>query len=127
MSDESVVVSEVAAGEAASADRTMDIGAIMALIPHRYPFLLIDRILELERRVRIVALKNVTMNEPQFQGHFPGYPIMPGVLMVEAMAQAGCVMLLEGDSRSGEQAGAVYGDRGCAVSAAGGAGGSVAD
>ena len=80
--------------EAGTEKQTMEIGEIMALIPHRYPFLLIDRVVEMERRVRIVAIKNVTMNEPQFQGHFPGYPIMPGVLMVEAMAQAGCVMLL---------------------------------
>jgi 3-hydroxyacyl-[acyl-carrier-protein] dehydratase len=72
----------------------LDINEIMALLPHRYPFLLIDRIVEMERRVRIVALKNVTINEPHFQGHFPGYPIMPGVLMVEAIAQAGGTLLL---------------------------------
>ena len=81
-------------GVAGQPAKAMDIGAIMALIPHRYPFLLIDRVLELDRQKRIVALKNVTMNEPQFQGHFPDYPIMPGVMMVEAMAQAGCVLLL---------------------------------
>jgi 3-hydroxyacyl-[acyl-carrier-protein] dehydratase len=66
----------------------------MEILPHRYPFLLIDRVVELVRMQRIVALKNVTVNEPFFQGHFPSYPIMPGVLMVEAMAQAGGALLL---------------------------------
>ena len=72
----------------------MDINAIMKTIPHRYPFLLIDRIVEHKPKERIVAIKNVTINEPFFTGHFPGYPIMPGVLVVEAMAQAGGVLLL---------------------------------
>jgi len=72
----------------------MDINAIVNCIPHRYPFLLVDRILEMEAERRIVAIKNVTMNEPFFQGHFPGAPVMPGVLIVEAMAQAGAVLLL---------------------------------
>jgi 3-hydroxyacyl-[acyl-carrier-protein] dehydratase len=72
----------------------LDIGQIMDYLPHRYPFLLIDRVVELERAKRIVAIKNVTINEPFFTGHFPGYPIMPGVLVVEAMAQAGCILLL---------------------------------
>ena len=72
----------------------MDIGKIMSLLPHRYPFLLIDRVVEMEPRQRIVAIKNVTINEPHFQGHFPDYPIMPGVLMVEAIAQTGGAMLL---------------------------------
>jgi 3-hydroxyacyl-[acyl-carrier-protein] dehydratase len=72
----------------------MDIVQIMSILPHRYPFLLIDRIVEMERKTRIVALKNVTINEPHFAGHFPEYPIMPGVLMVEAIAQAGGAMLL---------------------------------
>src|SRR5271163_3376382 len=72
----------------------LDIRQIMAILPHRYPFLLIDRVLELKRKKRIVAIKNVTINEPFFNGHFPGYPIMPGVLVVEAMAQAGCILLL---------------------------------
>jgi len=76
------------------APATLDINQIMAILPHRYPFLLIDRVVEIERRKRIVALKNVTINEPFFQGHFPGFPIMPGVLMVEAMAQAGGALLL---------------------------------
>ncbi|MBL8204611.1 MAG: 3-hydroxyacyl-ACP dehydratase FabZ [Blastocatellia bacterium] len=71
----------------------MDILEIQSLIPHRYPFLLIDRIVEIEPLKRIVAIKNVTMNEPFFQGHFPGAPVMPGVLIIEAMAQAGAVLL----------------------------------
>lgn len=76
------------------AKKTMDIVEIMSILPHRYPFLLIDRVVEIERRQRIVAIKNVTLNEPHFQGHFPDYPIMPGVLMVEAIAQAGGALLL---------------------------------
>ena len=72
----------------------LDIVEIMAILPHRYPFLLIDRVVEATRRKRIVALKNVTVNEPFFQGHFPDYPIMPGVLLVEAIAQAGGALLL---------------------------------
>ena len=72
----------------------LDIRQIMAILPHRYPFLLIDRVLERSRKKRIVAIKNVTINEPFFQGHFPDYAIMPGVLMVEAIAQAGGVLLL---------------------------------
>jgi 3-hydroxyacyl-[acyl-carrier-protein] dehydratase len=67
---------------------------IMRILPHRYPFLLIDRVLELEHGKRVVAVKNITANEPQFTGHFPDRPIMPGVLMVEAMAQAGAVAVL---------------------------------
>ena len=73
---------------------TMDIVEIMAILPHRYPFLLIDRVIEMERKQRIVAIKNVTANEPHFAGHFPEYPIMPGVLTIEAMAQAGGALLL---------------------------------
>ena len=72
----------------------MDITEIMSILPHRYPLLLIDRIVELERKTRIVALKNVTINEPHFTGHFPDFPIMPGVLIVEAIAQAGGALLL---------------------------------
>jgi 3-hydroxyacyl-[acyl-carrier-protein] dehydratase len=72
----------------------LSITEIQAILPHRYPFLLIDRVIEIERKQRIVAIKNVTINEPFFQGHFPGYPIMPGVLIVEAMAQAGGALLL---------------------------------
>jgi 3-hydroxyacyl-[acyl-carrier-protein] dehydratase len=72
----------------------LDINQIMAILPHRYPFLLIDRVTEIERKQRIVAWKNVTINEPFFMGHFPHYPIMPGVLIVEAIAQAGGALLL---------------------------------
>jgi 3-hydroxyacyl-[acyl-carrier-protein] dehydratase len=73
---------------------TFDIQAIMGFLPHRYPFLLIDRIVEFEPAKRLVAIKNVTINEPFFQGHWPGHPIMPGVLVVEAMAQAGAVIMM---------------------------------
>ncbi len=72
----------------------MTIEDILRSLPHRYPFLLVDRILEVEPNSRIVGLKNVTINEPFFQGHFPGHPIMPGVLIVEAMAQVGGMLLL---------------------------------
>lgn len=72
----------------------LDIHEILKILPHRYPLLLIDRVLELKRKEKIVALKNVTINEPFFNGHFPGLPIMPGVLIVEAIAQAGGALLL---------------------------------
>src|SRR5579875_1979843 len=78
----------------ATPKRTLDITEIMAILPHRYPFLLIDRVVEMERKQRIVAIKNVTANEPQFTGHFPDFPIMPAVMTVEAMAQAGGALLL---------------------------------
>lgn len=78
----------------------MDIQEIMEVLPHRYPFLLVDRVLEKETGKRIVAIKNVTMNEPHFQGHFPGFPIMPGVLIVEAMAQVAGLMVMEKGSDS---------------------------
>src|ERR1700680_4836852 len=73
---------------------TLDIIDIFRILPHRFPFLLIDRVIEIERKQRIVALKNVTINEPFFAGHFPSLPIMPGVLIVEAIAQAGGALLL---------------------------------
>ena len=70
--------------------------AIRELIPHRYPFLLVDRVEELEPGVRVVGVKNITQNEPFFQGHFPDYPVMPGVLIIEAMAQVGAVGVMAG-------------------------------
>ena len=92
MDTSKTAVAEPAA--AAPAKPVLDIVEIMGILPHRYPFLLIDRVVELTPRERIVALKNVTVNEPFFQGHFPNFPIMPGVLIVEAMAQAGGTLLL---------------------------------
>jgi UDP-3-O-[3-hydroxymyristoyl] N-acetylglucosamine deacetylase/3-hydroxyacyl-[acyl-carrier-protein] dehydratase len=81
--------------ERAAEEKTvLGIEEIMRVIPHRYPFLLVDRILEMEPGKRVVGLKNVTINEPFFQGHFPGHPIMPGVLIIEAMAQVGGMLLL---------------------------------
>ena len=74
----------------------VDVERIQAMLPHRYPFLLIDRVVEFEPGKRATAIKNVTINEPFFQGHFPGHPIMPGVLIVEAMAQVGGMLLLGG-------------------------------
>ena len=73
----------------------LDVVEIMNILPHRYPFLLVDKVLEIEPGKRIVALKNVTMNEPFFQGHFPGHPVMPGVLIIEAMAQVAAIMAYE--------------------------------
>ena len=70
----------------------LDIKQILQLMPHRYPILLVDRVLELEPGVRIAAFKNVSVNEPHFQGHFPGHPVMPGVLIIEALAQAAAVL-----------------------------------
>lgn len=74
----------------------LDTAEIQQLLPHRYPFLLVDRVLEIDPGKRIVALKNVTANEPFFAGHFPGFPVMPGVLIVEAMAQAAGLLALYG-------------------------------
>lgn len=74
---------------------TTDVRSILDRMPHRYPFLLIDRVVEIVPRKRIVAFKNVTFNEPFFPGHFPGAPVMPGVLIVEAMAQAGAYLILD--------------------------------
>jgi 3-hydroxyacyl-[acyl-carrier-protein] dehydratase len=91
---ETVNVSSTETASAESKVGPLDINQIQAILPHRYPFLLIDRVIEIDRRKKIVALKNVTINEPFFTGHFPGNPIMPGVLTVEAMAQAGATLLL---------------------------------
>jgi 3-hydroxyacyl-[acyl-carrier-protein] dehydratase len=77
-----------------TAPLAMNLEEILHILPHRYPFLLVDRILRLEKGKRIVAVKNITINEPFFQGHFPGRPIMPGVLIIEALAQAGGVLAL---------------------------------
>ncbi|WP_133478132.1 3-hydroxyacyl-ACP dehydratase FabZ [Cognatilysobacter segetis] len=86
----------------------VDVRAIEKMLPHRYPFLLVDRVVEFEPRKRIVAFKNVTCNEPFFTGHFPGNPVMPGVLIIEALAQAGGLLTTltaksEGDEREGEK------------------------
>lgn len=75
---------------------------IMRLLPHRYPFLLLDRITELDPGRRVVGFKNVTINEPFFMGHFPGYPIMPGVLIIEALAQAGGILALKAMGSEGK-------------------------
>ncbi len=80
----------------------MDIRQIQEMLPHRYPFLLVDKILEIEPGKRVVGLKNVTINEAFFQGHFPGQPIMPGVLVIEAMAQVGGVLLMRTLNESAE-------------------------
>lgn len=88
---ENVEIENAAATELSA---PLDIVRIMELLPHRYPFLLIDRVVEVVRKQRVVAIKNVTINEPFFVGHFPGYPIMPGVLLLEAMAQTGCILVM---------------------------------
>lgn len=81
----------------------LDARAIQEILPHRYPFLLVDRILEMELGKRVVGIKNVSFNEPFFTGHFPGHPIMPGVLIVEAMAQVGGVLLMQTLGAQGAQ------------------------
>ena len=81
----------------------LDINKIMQILPHRYPFLLVDRVLEMEEGKRIVTVKNVTINEPFFQGHFPGYPIMPGVLILEAMAQTWGILILSAEPERVEE------------------------
>src|ERR687884_2341866 len=75
-------------------ETVLDITQIQAILPHRYPFLLVDRIVEYEPHARVVGIKNVTLNEPFFQGHFPGAPVMPGVLIIEALAQCGALLVL---------------------------------
>lgn len=80
----------------------MDNQDIKEIIPHRYPFLLVDKILDIEEEKHVVGLKNVTANEPFFQGHFPEYPVMPGVLIVEALAQVGAVALLGTEKNKGK-------------------------
>ena len=84
----------------------VDVNRIQELLPHRYPFLLVDRVLELEPNQRVLAVKNVSINEPFFQGHFPGHPVMPGVLVLEALAQAGGLLT----QLSAAAAGAVNGE-----------------
>mgnify|MGYP001176808254 CR=1 FL=1 len=80
----------------------MNTEEIKAIIPHRYPFLLVDKVLEIEEAKRVVGIKNVTINEPFFQGHFPEYPVMPGVLIVEAMAQVGAIAVLSKEENKGK-------------------------
>lgn len=82
----------------------LDVQQIKEIIPHRYPFLLVDQIVEIEDEKRAVGIKNVTVNEPFFQGHFPEYPVMPGVLIVEAMAQVGAVAMLRKEENRGKLA-----------------------
>jgi 3-hydroxyacyl-[acyl-carrier-protein] dehydratase len=94
MEHEPPMTDEAAAAPAGGVSLPLEAADIMRVIPHRYPFLLIDRVVELEPGKRVVAIKSVTANEPQFTGHFPDRPIMPGVLMVEALAQAGAVAVL---------------------------------
>ncbi|MDD3354390.1 MAG: 3-hydroxyacyl-ACP dehydratase FabZ [Zoogloea sp.] len=86
----------------------MDINEIKRLIPHRYPFLLVDRITELEVGKRVVGLKNVTINEPFFPGHFPHNPVMPGVLIIEAMAQAAAILAFKTDGSVPDEGSTVY-------------------
>jgi len=87
-----------------NSNKLPDIRKIMEILPHRYPFLLVDRIIEYEKGVRIKGYKNVTFNEPFFMGHFPGAPVMPGVLIIEAMAQTGGVLALSSYDKSTENA-----------------------
>jgi len=86
----------------------IDVSCILHLLPHRYPFLLVDRVIELEAHKRIRAIKNVTFNEPFFQGHFPGRPVMPGVLVIEAMAQAGGLLTQLSQSKDAKPEGKLF-------------------
>lgn len=90
-----------------SSDVVLDVNEIMKLIPHRYPFLLIDKIIKLDKGKSCVGIKNVTINEPFFQGHFPGHPIMPGVLLIEAMAQCGGILAIKSSDNAESIAGKV--------------------
>src|SRR5699024_12075211 len=80
----------------------MDVKQIKETIPHRYPFVLSDKVTEMEKGQRVVAIKNVTVNEPFFQGHFPDYPVMPGVLIIEALAQTGAMAVLGKEQNKGK-------------------------
>lgn len=80
----------------------LDIEQIKEIIPHRYPFLLVDKVIEIETAKRVVGIKNVTINEPFFAGHFPDYPVMPGVLILEALAQVGAIAVLGMDENKGK-------------------------
>ena len=86
----------------------MDINEILQYLPHRYPFLLVDRVLEMEPGKRVLALKNVTMNEPFFPGHFPHHPVMPGVLIIEAMAQAAALLSFKSSGVKPDENSVVY-------------------
>ncbi|HVK54281.1 MAG TPA: 3-hydroxyacyl-ACP dehydratase FabZ, partial [Burkholderiales bacterium] len=87
---------------------SMDINQILQYLPHRYPFLLIDRVLEVEPNKRILALKNVSINEPFFPGHFPHFPVMPGVLIIEAMAQAAAILSFKSAGRMPDNSSVYY-------------------
>ena len=86
---------ETSAGQPSHAAGTLDLSGIMRAIPHRYPMLMIDRMVDIVRNVSATGVKNVTMNEQYFQGHFPGHPVMPGVLIIESMAQTAAVLVVE--------------------------------
>ena len=81
---------------------SLNVQEIQNIIPHRYPFLLVDKVLEVEEGKRVVGMKNVTINEPFFQGHFPEYPVMPGVLIVESLAQVGAIAMLQKEENKGK-------------------------
>lgn len=92
----------------AGAGRSMNIQDILNCLPHRYPFLLVDRILDAKDDVSCIGIKNVSMNEPQFQGHFPGQPVMPGVLLIEGMAQTAGAFCIQARAKSGQAPPLVY-------------------